>query len=227
MNSSEENEEYTENISRAETMKSYAHSISMRPELTLFGLKDWVVREYQKSSNIIAEWEQPADPHSVRIQFYDYLTNMARTGSRAIMYLMVAWRPDYFGTQLASLTYLEQSSQSLFYKVWGEWKRVGFVLHDLLAIQELFECMEIQPRMKTPEEPAVYESASGGSGMGMKIEVRNLSYKYPGKGEFVLKNISFVLQSGETLALLGFNGSGLLAFKGTTDCQGNQHLSSC
>jgi ABC-type multidrug transport system fused ATPase/permease subunit len=227
MNQPEENEEYAENISRAETMKSYAHSISMRPELVLFGLKDWVVREYQKSSNFIAEMEQPADNLSVRHQLYDYVTNFAQTGSRAIMYLMVALKPDYFGMPLASLTYLEQSSQSLFYKIWGEYKRVGYVLHDLLAIQELFECMEIQPGMKLPEEPAVYESASGGLGTGMKIEVRNLSYKYPGKGDFVLKNISFVLQSGETLALLGFNGSGLPSFSGFTDYQGNQHSSSC
>jgi energy-coupling factor transporter ATP-binding protein EcfA2 len=43
----------------------------------------------------------------------------------------------------------------------------------------------------------------------MKIEARKLSYKYPGKEEFVLKEVSFVLQAGETLALLGFNGSGL------------------
>lgn len=82
------------------------------------------------------------------------------------------------------------------------------MLHDMLAIQELFECMEIQPSMKTLEEPAEYETANSGMGSGMKIEVRGLSYKYPGKDEFVLKDVSFVLQAGETLALLGFNGSG-------------------
>ena len=207
--SPEQNPEYMEHISRAETMKSYAHSLAMRPELILFGLKDWVVREYHKSSNLIAEMEQPADPYSFRNQLYDYFTSFAQTGSRAIMYLMVALKPDYFGIPLASLTFLEQSSQSLFIKVYGEWKRVGFVLHDLMAIQELFECMEIQPCMLPPAEPVIYESAKGAVGTGMKIEFRNLSFKYPGKTEFVLKDISFVLQAGETLALLGFNGSGL------------------
>ena len=209
MNPPEQNQEYDEHISRASTMKSYAHSISMRPELTLFGLKDWVVREYQKSSNLVAEMERPVDQYSFRNQVYEYFTSFAQTSSRAIMYLMVALKPDYFGIPLASLTFLEQSSQTLFVKVWGEWKRAGFVLHDLMAIQELFECIEIQPKMKPPEEPAVYESVTGGYGTGMKIEVRNLSYKYPGKKDFVLNDISFVLQPGETLALLGFNGSGL------------------
>ena len=198
-------------------MKFYAHSLSMRPELTILGLKDWVVREYQKSSSFVAEMEQPVDPNNLRHQFFDHVASFARTGSRAIMYLLVALKSDYFEVPLASLTYLEQSSQSLFQKTWGIWKRTAFMLHDLLAIQELFECMEIQPAMKTPDDPAVYESASFGNGTGMKIEVRDVSYKYPKKKEFVLKDISFVLEAGETLALLGFNGSGIPAQVRGTD----------
>jgi len=204
-----DNPAYDEQVSRANTMKSYAHSLSMRPELTLFGLKDWIVNEYQKSSTLVAEMEQPVDPNSWRHQLYDYITNFAQTGSRAVMYLLVALRSDYFGIPLPTLTYLEQSSQNLFLKTWGLWKRMGYMLHDMLAIQELFECMEIQPGMKVPDVPTEYATAASGMGSGMKIEARKLSYKYPGKEEFVLKEVSFVLQAGETLALLGFNGSGL------------------
>jgi ABC-type multidrug transport system fused ATPase/permease subunit len=190
-------------------MKSYAHSISMRPELTIFGLKEWVIREYQKSSTIVAELEQPLDPNGLRHQVYDHITSFAQTGSRAIMYLLVALRSDYFGIPLASLTYLEQSSQSLFQKTWGLWSRMAYMLHDMLAIQELFECIEVQPEIKSPTEPTMYESASSMTGTGMKVEVRGVSYKYPGKSDYVLKDISFILQPGETLALLGFNGSGV------------------
>ena len=179
----------------------------MRPELIVLGLKEWVVREYQKSSSLVAEMEQPVDQNNLRNQVFEHIESFARTGSRAIMYLLVALKSDYFEIPLASLTYLEQSSQALFQRTWGLWRRTAMMLHDLLAIQELFECMEIQPAMKTPDDPALYESA--GSGTGMKIEVRGVSYKYPKKKEFVLKDISFVLEAGETLALLGFNGSGI------------------
>ena len=82
------------------------------------------------------------------------------------------------------------------------------MLHDMLSIQELFECLEIQPAMKPPKEAAVYKSMSFGNGSGMKIEVRSVSYRYPRKNEFVLKDVSFVLYAGETHALFGFNGSG-------------------
>lgn len=203
-----DNPDYDEQVSRVDTMKSYAHSLLMRPELVVFGLKDWVVTEYQKSSALVAEMEQPVDPYNSRNQLFDHLTNVAQTGSRAIMYLLIALKADYFGTPLASLTYIEQSSQSLFKRTCALWQRTGYMFRDLMAVQELFECMEIQPTMRNPDNPVEYESARFGNGTGMKIEVRGVSYKYPGKNDFVLKDISFVLQAGETLALLGFNGSG-------------------
>ena len=40
-----------------------------------------------------------------------------------------------------------------------------------------------------------------------KIEFRNVSFSYDGKHE-VLKNISFVVEPGETLAIVGHTGSG-------------------
>ena len=203
------NPEYEEQVSRAATMKYYAHSSGMRPELTLFGLKDWVVQQYTKASTAVAEMEQPADPNTLRNRMYDWISEFGQTASRASMYLLVALRPGYFGIPLPELTYLEQSSQQLFNKTYGLWKRIAYVFHDMLSIQELFECMEIQPNMKVPEHPMEYHSLASSYGVGMKIECRGVGYQYPGKGEFVLKDISFVLQPGETLALLGFNGSGI------------------
>lgn len=40
------------------------------------------------------------------------------------------------------------------------------------------------------------------------IEFRNVSFKYPGCESYALNNISFKIESGEKIALLGINGSG-------------------
>jgi hypothetical protein len=37
---------------------------------------------------------------------------------------------------------------------------------------------------------------------------RNLSYTYPGCTEPALRDVSFTLEAGETLAVVGYNGSG-------------------
>lgn len=41
-----------------------------------------------------------------------------------------------------------------------------------------------------------------------KVEFKNVSFKYPGAEEYVLKDISFVAQTGQTVAFIGSTGSG-------------------
>ena len=45
-----------------------------------------------------------------------------------------------------------------------------------------------------------------------EIEFRNVSFKYPGTDEYVLKNVSVKLNIGERLAIVGMNGSGKTTF---------------
>lgn len=45
-----------------------------------------------------------------------------------------------------------------------------------------------------------------------EIEFRNVSFKYPGTNEYVLKNISIKLRIGQRLAIVGMNGSGKTTF---------------
>ena len=43
---------------------------------------------------------------------------------------------------------------------------------------------------------------------GHTIEFKNVSFKYPGTRRFVLKDISFVINPGDTVVLVGLNGAG-------------------
>ena len=40
------------------------------------------------------------------------------------------------------------------------------------------------------------------------IEFKNVSFRYPGKRNYVLENLSFKILPGESVALVGLNGSG-------------------
>lgn len=62
--------------------------------------------------------------------------------------------------------------------------------------------LETEPQIVAPTEPKPMPSLPG------RIEFRNVSFTYPGTDRVVLKDISFVVPAGQTIAIVGPTGSG-------------------
>ncbi len=60
----------------------------------------------------------------------------------------------------------------------------------------------IEPRVHSPERPVRLERVRG------EVEFRNVSFRYPGTERCVLKDVSFHIPAGGTVALVGPTGSG-------------------
>lgn len=60
----------------------------------------------------------------------------------------------------------------------------------------------IEPRVHSPERPVRLERVHG------EVEFRNVSFRYPGTERCVLKDVSFHIPAGGTVALVGPTGSG-------------------
>lgn len=58
----------------------------------------------------------------------------------------------------------------------------------------------IKPLLDTPREPARH--------IGHRIELQNVSFRYPGTDRDVIRNMSCVLEPGDTVVLVGLNGAG-------------------
>ncbi len=56
--------------------------------------------------------------------------------------------------------------------------------------------------------PTVLHPASTKKGCGHKIELRNVSFSYPGSDKKVIDNMNLTIEAGETVALIGLNGAG-------------------
>ena len=69
------------------------------------------------------------------------------------------------------------------------------------AAERMVEILDIQPTVvDLPQAQTLLELKS--------IQFKNVSFQYPGKEAKILKNISFMLSSGQTLALVGPSGVG-------------------
>jgi len=82
---------------------------------------------------------------------------------------------------------------------------VGGMYEDALYMSNLFAYLAIptegeRPRVQPPRSPR-----RGGAG---RIELRDLSFRYPGAGAWALRELDLTLEPGEKLGLVGENGAG-------------------
>ena len=73
----------------------------------------------------------------------------------------------------------------------------------LVSLQRINEVLETEPVIVDPKAPRQFNPALKGH-----IEFRNVSFRYPGAEEDLLKNITFTAVPGQTTAIIGSTGSG-------------------
>ena len=70
------------------------------------------------------------------------------------------------------------------------------------SAKRISEVLEVEPTIK---DGVVKEGLEGVSG---EVVFKNVSFKYPGAADYVLKDVSFEARAGETVAFIGSTGSG-------------------
>ncbi len=72
-----------------------------------------------------------------------------------------------------------------------------------VSAQRISEVLEVEPTILDPEKPKNFGRKVDGT-----IEFSNVSFRYPGAEEDMLKNLSFKAMPGQTTAIIGSTGSG-------------------
>ncbi|WP_407312963.1 ABC transporter ATP-binding protein [Desulfosporosinus sp. SB140] len=72
-----------------------------------------------------------------------------------------------------------------------------------VSAQRIAEVLELEPTIVDPDKPKHFAATMKGI-----LEVKNVSFRYPGAEEDALKNISFKAVPGQTTAIIGSTGSG-------------------
>lgn len=80
----------------------------------------------------------------------------------------------------------------------------GNVYQGTLFIDNLISFMNEKPRIV----PQIRPAREVAHGRLHTIEFINVSFRYPGSHKDVIKNVSFTIEPGQTLALVGLNGAG-------------------
>ncbi|KAG2013349.1 ATP-binding cassette transporter [Coprinopsis cinerea AmutBmut pab1-1] len=168
---------------KQERMRNLAYSDQHRPEIALFGLGDWILASWSNARKIVLASEQPITRNSTA-HFTDII--YALQNARAI-------------------TAYRTSIQCVLYASSNLITTAKMAFQGIFLMSAFCASIKLRPRlMPKHEDTARYMPSPSGA----KIEVKNLSYTYPGCSEPALRNINFSMQPGETLAIVGYNGSG-------------------
>jgi len=173
---------------------------SFNKEIKLFTLGDHFIERYRSvSSEYYEETRKLLVRRYVAAFAWGSLTIISGIGT----FLYVAILALRGTISIGSLTVYSQAVQQVqgaFQGVLGGFQ--GIYEHGLY-LSTLYDLLDRQPKIAAPDNPIPVRIP-----FERGIEFENVTYRYPGKSEAAIEHVSFVIEPGETVALVGRNGAG-------------------
>jgi ATP-binding cassette subfamily B protein len=173
-------------------------------EIKLFGLGEPLLARYQELFwKFYAEDESLARRRSAISVTFGVLTSL----SFYVAYAWIVWRTLIGEITLGSMTlYLSifRQSQGTFQ---GLLNNINSLYESALFMSNLYGFLELEPKMPRAANPAKLTRP-----FTQGIEFRNVSFRYPGREDWVLRNINLKISPDEKIALVGENGAGKTTF---------------
>ncbi len=178
---------------------------SFNKEVKLYNLGNFFVERFRKLATQVYVENKVI---LVRRYLISFLWLSLSLGANAAIYLYVALQAVAGRITLGDLTLYSQAAQQVSSSFQGLLSGISSTYENNLFVGTLFEFLEYQPAILSPEKTFPINGDSGTESRGLSLEFRNVSFTYPGKTVPALNNVSFKVDSGEAIALVGRNGAG-------------------
>jgi ABC-type multidrug transport system fused ATPase/permease subunit len=169
-------------------------------EVKLFGLGPLILERYRALFQKFFDEDRKL---AIKRMAWGFGLGLVSLGAFYGCYLLVAGQAAKAAITLGDMTlYLAvfRQGQGSFQ---GILSSIGSIYEDALFMSNLFLYFSI-PTGEPRRRPAL----SPPEGPGNAIELRNVSFRYPGREAWALREINLTLKAGEKLGLVGENGAG-------------------
>ena len=175
-------------------------SASSAKEIKSFGLNAFLVERYRTLA-----WSIYLANRRIalgRAGWGGLFTTIGTLGYYAA-YAYIAWRTVHGEFSIGDLTFLSASFRRLRNLLEGLLTSFSTVAGQALYLDDLFSFFDIKPEIHSPATPRPFPYPIRD---GFVFE--DVGFRYPGAERWAVRNLSFTLQAGEVLALVGENGAG-------------------
>jgi ATP-binding cassette subfamily B protein len=169
-------------------------------EIKLFGLGPYLVDRFKSLSQLIfAETRKLSIHRAIWGSLLATISTLTYYGA----YAYIVWQTIIGIFSVGDLAFLAGA----FLRLNGLFQKIllGFtqIAGQSLYLDDLFSFFEIEPRIKPPANPRSFPQP-----IRQGIVFDNVGFRYPDTDIWAVRNLSFTLNAGETLALVGENGAG-------------------
>ncbi|MEM8896613.1 MAG: ABC transporter ATP-binding protein [Bacteroidota bacterium] len=169
-------------------------------EIKIFGLSDFISGRF---AEVADKYYQANKKLAIQRAGWGTLYGSLGDLGYYAAYVVIVLQTISGDISIGDLTFLAGSFSRLRGLLRGVLSRFSVIAQSALYLKDFFDFMDIKPEINTPSNPIVLPNPIRD---GFIFE--NVSFKYPSKEEYAIKDVSFHLHTGEKLALVGENGAG-------------------
>src|SRR3954452_6580409 len=169
-------------------------------EVKLFTAEDYFIDRYERTA---AGYYEETRQLLVRRYLAGFGWGSLTTLASSATFLYVALLAVRGQVTLGALTVFTQAAAQVQGAFQGILGGIQGIYENGLYLSTLYELLEREPRIHAPEHPAPVRRP-----FRQGIEFRDVSYRYPDREALALDDVSFTIEPGQTVALVGRNGAG-------------------
>ena len=169
-------------------------------EVKVFGLENYLARRFKELSD---EYYLANRKISISRASWGYFLSAIGTIAYYTAYFFVLMQTLTGVITIGTMTFLSGSFQRMHGMLQSIMSRFSGIAENALYLKDLFEFFEIEPSILANENGKLIPRP-----VQKGITFENVSFKYPDNDFWAVRNLSFTLNPGEKLALVGENGAG-------------------